>query len=197
MTLNNTYFEPNKQYEPLPIPDTPGYVPPVVPTPPTPDPGSTPSIPRPTFSGNVSMTLYVNSSERNALDKNISSVLSDTLILKEDVDGLRPVIVVNTSTDLTGVNYMQLGGRYYYAHPQLLPGGGMYKIVGETDPLMTFKDAIRNQSAIIGRNQNSYNRFLPDERVKLNSYEQVKTLEFSSGFSKTMQYYLVTIGGGN
>ena len=49
--------------------------------------------------------------------------------------------------------------------------------------------------AIIKRNQNSYNRFLSDERIKLNAYEQVKTLKFSSGFSKTMQYYLVTIGG--
>lgn len=195
MSLNNTYFEPKKLYEPLPIPETPGYVPPVVPTPDTPDPGSIPSITPPVFSGNVSCTIYNNSSEIIALDKSLSSVLSCTLSLKEDVSIENPIVYINTSTDITNCNYLKLEDRYYFAHVEMLPGGDMYKVVGKTDPLTTFKDQIRNQTAIIGRNQNSYNRFLQDNRVKLNAYEQVKTLEFTSGFSKTMQYYLVAIGG--
>ena len=90
---------------------------------------------------------------------------------------------------------MQIDNRYYYATVHMLPGGGRYRIVGHSDVLMTFKDQIRNQVGIIARNQNSYNRFLNDDRVKLNSYEQVRTLEFPSGFSKSMNYYLITIGG--
>lgn len=196
MALNNTYFETKGRDISTPIPDSPGYVPPVVPTPPSPDPGSVPSYTPPTFSGPTTIVLYVNSSERNQLDKDISSVVSDTVVLKEGTDILRPVIAeFVTSTDITGCNYMQLGDRYYYAHVEMIPGGDRYKIVGETDPLMTFRDAIRNNTGLISRNQNFYNRFLNDERVKLNAYEQVKTLKFASGFSKTMQYYLVTIGG--
>lgn len=195
MSLNRTYFETKGRDISVPIPDTPGYVPPSPPSPPSPDPGSIPSITPPVFSGNTPVVLYINSSERNRIDKNITSVFSDTIIIKDSTDILRPEIILNTSSDITDINYMKLGDRYYYAHVNMLPGGGRYKVTGETDPLMTFKNSIRSQVAIIKRNQNSYNRFLSDERIKLNAYEQVKTLKFSSGFSKTMQYYLVTIGG--
>ena len=195
MALNNTYFETKGRDITTPIPDTPGYVPPSPPTPPSPDPGSVPSIAPPTFSGNTSITLYVNSSEKNRVDKVLSSVFSDTIVVKDNVDIVRPVIILNTSTDLTGCNYMQLDDRYYYVTVHMLPGGGRYEIMGVSDPLMTFKNQIRSQTALIKRNENYYNRYLNDERIKLNAYEQVKTLKFSAGFSKTMQYYLVTIGG--
>ena len=193
MALRNTYFESNKIYEPLPIPETPGYVPPSPPTPPTPGSGSEPVIPRPAFSGSVSCTLYTNSSENNVLDKSLSYVTSDTLVFKGDVDMRDPVIIFETSSDLTGVNYMQINDKYYYVVVECTTGG-RYKIKGHIDVLMTYKDAIRSNTGLIRRNVGSYNRFLADDRVKLNAYEQVKTLEFSSGFSKTMQYYLVAIG---
>ena len=197
MALNNTYFESNKVYEPLPMPDTPGYTPPTPPTPPSPDPGTTPDIPRPTFSGEVSCQLFVNSSENNKVDKELTSVESYTLVIKDPVSIFTPEIYINTTSDLTNVNYMLLGDRYYYAHVEMMPGGSLYKVTGETDALMSFRNQIREQTAIIGRNQNSYNRYLKDDRIKLNSYEQVKTLPFSSGFSKTLYYYLVTIGGAS
>ena len=194
MALRNTYFESNKVYEPLPMPETPGYVPPVVPTPPEPGSGSEPVIPRPSFSGSVACTLYINSSENNALDKNISSVLSDTLVFKEPVDMRDPVIIFQTSTDITDVNYMLLNDKYYFVHIECITGG-RYRIKGHIDVLMSYKDEIRQQVGIIRRNISNYNRYIADERIKLNAYEQVKTLVFPSGFSKTMQYYLVAIGG--
>lgn len=193
MALRNTYFESNKVYEPLPIPESPGYTPPSPPSPPAPGSGSTPVIPRPSFSGSVSCTLYINSTENNALDKSLSSVISDTLVFKDSVDMRDPDIIFETTTDLTGVNYMELNGKYYFAHVECIKGG-RYNIKGHIDVLTTYKDAIRSNTGLIRRNVGSYNRFLADERVKLNAYEQVKTLEFSSGFSKTMQYYLVAIG---
>lgn len=193
MSLNNTYFEPKKVYEPLPVPTTPGYTPPVVPTPPTPGSGSTPVIPRPSYSGSVSLDLYINSSENNALDKNLTSVFSDTCVFKAPVDMRDPDIIVETSTDLTAINYMKLGSKYYFAHAECITGG-RYNIKGHVDVLMTYKEAIRNTTGLVRRNIRSYNRYLADERVKLNAYEQVKTLVFSGGFSKTMQYYLVAIG---
>lgn len=196
MALNNTYFESNKVYEPLPIPESPGYVPPVVPTPPDPGSGSVPDIPRPTFSGNISVTLYNNTSERNAVDKSLSSILSDTIVVKEEMSLFTPVFFMNTATVLTGCNYAKVGDRYYYAKVSLL-SGDLYKIECECDRLMTFRDSIRQQTAIIKRNMTQYNRYLPDERIKLNAYESIKTLEFSSGFSKTLNYYLIAIGGAD
>lgn len=194
MALNNTYFESKGRDITNPIPDTPGYVPPDVPTPPSPDPGSTPTIPRPTFSGNVSVTFYNNESEPNRLSKVLTSVLSESILIKEACSIFTPVIYINTSTDLTSVNYMQIGDRYYFAKVTLMPGN-LYRIEGKSDPLMTFNSQIRGNTALIARSQSTYNRYLADNRVKLNSYEQVKILEFTSGFSKTQNYYLITIGG--
>lgn len=194
MSLSKTYYESKGRDITTPIPETPGYIPPTPPTPPTPGSGSEPVIPRPSFSGSVDCILYVNSSENNALDKSLSSVFTDTLVFKEAVDMREPVIILETSTDISHINYMKLNNRFYFAHAECITGG-RFKIKGHVDVLTTFKDEIRNNTGIIRRNIGSYNRYLADERVKLNAYEQVKTLVFSSGFSKTMQYYLVAIGG--
>ena len=196
MALRNTYFESNKVYEPLPIPDIPGYVPPSPPVPPDPDPGSVPSLPRPTFSGNIDVTIYVNSSENNAVSKNISSVYTTTMIVKDEMSIFTPDFYLNTTTDITGCNYARVGDRYYFATITLV-SGDLYHITCKCDVLMSFADQIRLQTGLIKRNLNNYNRYLPDEKVKLYSYESVKTLEFPSGFSKTMNYYLIALGGAN
>lgn len=196
MSLEYTYLDTNGRDITNPIPEEPSYIPPVVPTPPSPGPGSEPNIPRPTFSGHVSCGLFINSSEINALDKNLETVYHCQLSLKGEVDIERPVIYIeNPGTDISNINYMIIEDRWYFAHAERLTGGARWRITGNTDPLATFRGAIRQQTAIIKRNQSNYNRYLQDDKVKLNSYESVKTLLFPSGFSKTMQYYLITIGG--
>lgn len=196
MSLNNTYFESKGKDVSTPIPDTPGYTPPIVPVPPSPGSGSEPYIPRPSFSGVMSITLYNNSSEPNRVSKSLSSIYSASISIKDDTSIFTPVVYLNTSSNLTDVNYMRLGGRYYFAKVSLLPGN-LYMIEGISDPLMTFSDQIRSTVALIGRSQSGYNRYLADNRVKLNAYEQVKRLEFPTGFSKTQHYYLITIGGAS
>lgn len=195
MALSNTYIESNKRYEQIPIPETPGYVPPSPPTPPTPGTGSTPDVDRPTFTGTTSVVLYVNNSGSEVVNKDITSVLSDTIDIRESVDLLKPVIMLNTSTDLTGVNYMYMLGRYYYVNCECVQGN-LYKITTQkVDTLYTYKDYLLNSSALVRRNSNRYNSYLVDEKVKLNNYDSVKTLEFPSGFNKTLEYLLVAIGG--
>ena len=197
MALTRSYFEAKGRDVTTPIPDTPGYTPPTPPTPPTPGSGTVPVIPATTFDGSVTCNIYVNSSENNKLDKDLTNIVSTNVMFKEDTDLINPYVIIDTSTDITRCNYMQLGNKYYYITSiECLPGG-LYGINGHVDVLMTYRDQIRQQTGLIGRNLNSYNRFLNDDRVKLFAYEQVKTLAFSSGFSKTMQYYLVTIGGAS
>ena len=106
MALLNTYFETKGKDITNPIPDTPGYIPPVVPTPPTPGSGSTPNIPRPTYSGNVTITFYNNSSDNNEVNKSISQKDEKTVVFKEDVDLIEPSIVINSDSDVVTSNYM-------------------------------------------------------------------------------------------
>lgn len=193
MALNNTYFESNKVYEPLPIPESPGYVPPSPPEPPTPGSGSTPVIPRPTFTGNVSVQFYINHSDDDTLDKNITAYGSGkSVTIKEACDILHFMIPFN-DTSLIGVNYAEVNGRYYYCHP-VMDAGQLTGIRFDNDALMNNRSAIRALSAIVDRTGANFNTYLSDPKMAITAYTTMHTLEATSGFSQSLNYYLLTIG---
>lgn len=193
MPLHNTYFESNKIYEPLPIPEQPGYIPPVPPIPPTPEPGSVPDIPSPTFVGDTTITLYINNSERNVLTKNLSNSINIDIKIKEEVSTKRPRIVLNGN--YSGYNYMYFLGKYYFIYPTVSSGGLTVIEAEKVDALTTYDRQIRDHTAVISRNANVYNRYLNDKSFKTYAYKQTRTLEFPSGFNKSLTWALVTLGG--
>ena len=195
MALNNTYFETKGRVLAPPIPDTPGYVPPSPPTPPLPDPGSTPVIPSPTFTGDTTITLYVNNSERNVLTKNLTSGTDVSISIKGAVSTKVPQITLNG--DYSGYNYMYFNGKYYYIYPTLSKGGLTVVTAEKVDALMTYDSVIRSHSAVIARNAFTYNKYLNDASFRTYAYKQTKTLEFPSGFNKALSWILVSIGGGS
>lgn len=195
MALNNTYFETKGRNVTNPIPDIPGYVPPSVPIPDTPDPGSVPSIPRPTFSGSVTVNFYKNNSDYNCVNKSLTSITSATLSVKDDLDLINPSFLIeglNDSLPSEGL-YMEMQGRYYFCKYTCLPGN-LLKIVGHVDVLMSHKAGIKSNNAIIARNASNINPYIKDNEQVVTSYNTVHTLPFSGSFSKTLNYYLLAIG---
>lgn len=193
MALNNTYFETKKVYEPLPVPEQPGYVPPVVPTPDTPDPGSVPSITPPVFSGNVSIQFYVCSSDDDVLDKNITASGSAVNVVIKDSTRIDDFTIPFDDSSLIGVNYAHAMGKYYFCTP-ILDKGNLTAIHFTVDALMTHKDAIKGLYAIVDRTGNQFNTYLSDSEVKITSYNNIHRIESTSGFSQSLKYYLLTIG---
>lgn len=194
MALNKTYFESKGRDVSVPIPDSPGYTPPSPPTPPTPGSGTTPVIPRPTFSGSTSVTFYNNSSDNNVLNKSISSTTSATVVFKEDVDLIEPVLILQNNSYIQASNYMQMLGRYYYITSIECMPGNLLKVKASVDVLMSYRDQIRSNSAIITRNANNVNTYLPDNKMRITAYTTVNTIQASSGFSSSLKYYLLAIG---
>ena len=197
MELNNTYFETKGKDVTTPIPDTPGYTPPIVPDPPSPDPGSIPSIDRPTFTGNVEYILYNSPCEKRMIHKEryLDTIESGTLTIKEDCSITNPVIYINTSTDLTDVNYMRLGKYYYYVRCELLPGGDMYRIIGKRDALTSFKNDILYLKCIVDKNEYEVNPYLNDGSYIIEERQKVEIVNYSLGFNDTGSYILITAGG--
>lgn len=193
MALNNTYFETKGRDITNPIPETPGYVPPIVPTPPTPGSGSVPVIPRPTYQGNVNITLYDCNSDRNVMDKQITQVDNLDIVIKDPCDLVRPYIILNGTYEC---NYMYMLGRYYYVTCEALPGN-LTGLRCKSDPLMSFKTSIRTQSGIIERNAGRVNTYIPDDLRKVTAYKTSHKINFSGSFSKTLNYYLLTTGNGS
>lgn len=190
MSLNRTYFESKGRDVTTPIPETPGYTPPVVPTPQQPVPGTQPVIPRPAHSGTVTVTFYDNASDNNVLNKNLTQLSEKTITVKGDMNLVRPELYINGTIDC---NYMQMLGRYYYITCTAMPGGRT-KINGKSDGLMSFRSQIKNQSAIVDRNSSNYNTYLPDPERKITAYKTSHALKFSGSFSKTLYHYLLTTG---
>lgn len=194
MALNNTYFESNKIYEPIPIPEEPGYIPPVVPTPETPGAGSVPTNSPPTLDTTISCSLYINSDEPNKVTKTLSSEVSANIAIKGDLDIQNPIFTL--SGDYSQYNYMYLKDKYYFVDCTLLPGN-LTEVKGKVDVLMTYDSAIRSHTAVIERNANVFNKYLNDTSFKTYAYKNTRTLKFTSGFSKTLNWLLVAIGGSD
>lgn len=190
MALNNTYFETRGKDVSVPIPDSPGYTPPTPPTPPTPGSGSTPVIPRPTYSGETTVTFYNNLSDNNVVSKNLTEVTSASITVKDDMNLVNPTLIINGTIDC---NYMHMLGRYYYIQCEAIPGG-LTRITGHSDGLMSFASDIKSQYAIIERNSTNVNSYLPDPERKITAYKTSHAIKFSGSFSKTLQHYLLTTG---
>lgn len=149
----------------------------------------------------MTVNLYNTTSDAHELNKTLSLVSAKTT-----VEPVGPMDPINPTFKLSGdsissvlsANYLESPsyGRYYFCTPTLGPAG-IYYLNCQVDPLMSFRDEIKGLSAIVARGESGVNPYLPDNNLKRLAYEQVKTLEFSQGFSKSLKYYLVAIGGAS
>lgn len=201
MALNKTYFESKGRDVTNPIPESPSYVPPVVPTPPDPDPGSVPDIPRPTLTGNVSCSLYENSCDKNMINKDLylSTILDTTVSIKEETSIVNPEIYIKTSANIKNSNYMKLGNNYYYISITLIPGdstnGALYRINGVRDALTTFKNDILMLDCIIDKQQYENNMYINDGSYIVEERETVQVVNFTGGFEDSGKFILIAAGG--
>lgn len=186
------YFKSKTRWINPPLPDTPEYVPPTPPTPPTPEEPTQPDIPRPIFTGNYSIILMKNNEDDSVYRKNPTTIFTTSVHLV-DVDVVNPILRVQTSNDLTDCNYFKLGDYYYFANVTLT-SDNTYIIKGHMDGLMCCD--LSNCKCSVKKSASNYDTYLRDN-IPIESYDIFKTLQFSAGFSKTLKYLLVTIGGAN
>lgn len=147
------------------------------------------------------VNLYFNSSEAYDSNKNLTqlSSLSDVHPV-EGFDIETPVLKigsVNQST-LNNVNYAYIPefNRYYFVDPPTVVNNKVYMLSLRVDVLMSFKSSINNLVAIIARQENEYNLYLPDPEFKVYANTDKKTLKFSKvPFTKNANF-LLTVSGG-
>ena len=194
------YFNNKKVItEPLPIPDTPGYIPPSPPTPPTPEAGGSAIVVHPSHTGSYTLNLYTNTSDNNVLSKTISLVSSiSNIAWKENTSIVDPVILIESSTDLTGCNYAEIPafGRYYYINNIEVMPGDLYALYLHCDVLMSYSDQLASCSGVVRRQESLYNMYINDSEFKVEQKSDKKTLMFSNcPFSKNNQFYIAVSGG--
>ena len=193
------YFQGKEiKYVPRPVPADPGIYPPDPPTPPTPTPGSDPDLPRPVFSGEFDVILYKCSSDDNVTDKVLSAGITFTINIKDVVSIDSPVIYFETTSDLTLYNYAYINktGRYYWLRVEKLPGN-LYRMILNSDPLMSFKAELRQLTGIMTRTAmlDEANLYLADGSLVTEEDDFTERILFTQNFNAAPKYILVAAGG--
>lgn len=145
----------------------------------------------------MTINFYVNQSEKNRLDKTLTSAFDLNGELKEDCSIIDPVIkVVADVSSMASVNYMYIAsfGRYYFINNVISINNDICEVHAHVDVLSTYKDEIRAQRAVVSRQEKKWNLYLNDGVFKTYQNPYIITKAFSSGF--TSQHFVLSIAGG-
>lgn len=110
--------------------------------------------------------LYNNSSATNVVDKELSQVQTFSGTLRKGTSILDPAILIYSATGdfPTDSNYMYIAefGRYYYITDIVSLYNNLWEVHCHVDVLKTYADGIRQQSAVVARQERTYNLMLDD-----------------------------------
>lgn len=137
-----------------------------------------------------SITLYNTTSPARQAVKQLSQLATVTGNLKAGTSIITPTIErVKMSAPPTGANYMRIdafGRSYIIDDIDADDVGGFWRIRARCDVLSTYWSQISQQQAILRRQTNEFNLFLPDPSFPVMSYRAPQVLTFPKGFSASM-----------
>lgn len=143
-----------------------------------------------------SIDLQTNASEKNKLDKDLTTIATVTGTLKTETSIIDPVILIEGNlSDYIGCNYMTISafGRSYFVNNIRSIRTNLFEISAHVDVLSSFSAGIRSNSAIVRRQENNWNLYLNDGTFKVYQNPHVLTKAFPSGF--TAQEFVLAVAG--
>lgn len=142
--------------------------------------------------------LQYNESDSDHLDKDITDIHDLVGVFRDDCTIEDPVILLEGNPDLlTGVNYFTIPkfNRSYFLTGQRIVRTNLIEISGHVDVLSSFKTYIRQQTAIVKRQETNkaYNLYIDDSSLRSYQNPIVLTQNFPQGFNGH-SFILVTAG---
>lgn len=118
--------------------------------------------------------LYLNHSEKNRVKKTLTDIASIegsiTGFMREDMSIISPRLELRVPFEtIIKANYIYIPdfNRYYFINDMTQRSGALTEITTNCDVLMSFADEILENTAVIARQENIYNRYLNDDRFKV------------------------------
>ena len=129
--------------------------------------------------------LYINNSEVEKVVKNLTTLQSLEGTLREATSILNPTIKIEGLTDIDKINYMYIPdfARYYFVNDIRSIRNNLYEVSAHVDVLMTYAEQIKQQKAVIRRQENVWNTYLDDGTFKAYQNPLIVTKLFPSGFN--------------
>lgn len=142
------------------------------------------------------ITLQVNNSEKERLDKSITDIATISGTLREKTSLIDPVIVIEGDlSNYVNCNYMTIPAfnRSYFINNITSVSNNLFEISAHVDVLTTYKTQIRTNDAIIARQEKKWNLYLNDGVFKTYQNPYIVTKAFPSGF--TSQHFVFSVAG--
>ncbi len=148
----------------------------------------------------MTITFYYNRSDNNVVDKDIQAAFTAPMpgILRDESSIIAPIITVEApASSFSNVNYAYISDfdRYYYIEDVASIRNGLTQITMRVDVLMSYKQQIRDSSALVKRNAYNYNLLINDGSLAAYADGYVLAYDFSGGFNAE-NFVLIVAGGG-
>ena len=144
----------------------------------------------------MTIKLQVNNSEKNKVTKNITDIATVTGTLREETSIIDPVIKIQCSlSDYKNCNYLTIPdfGRSYFVTNIRSINKSLVEFTCHVDVISTYAEQIKNNYAIVNRQENNWNLYLNDGSFRVYQNPNVLTKEFPSGFN-TQEFVLAVAG---
>lgn len=145
----------------------------------------------------MNIQLCSNTSEKNKINKAISTGIMLSGSLRNESNIVNPSITINIDNP-TIYNYAYIPdfNRYYFITNYISLRTGMWQINLKSDVLMSFKDSILSSEVLINKTEtNGKNNYLSGSNWVNNCKTKTDILTFPNGLLDDGKYILITAGG--
>lgn len=132
-----------------------------------------------------SIVLQHSASPKEKLTKNITDEITLTGTLKDGSSVTDPVVMIERSSLPLNCNYATISsfGRSYFITGFKSVTYNMWEVSLHVDVLSTYATKIRQQVAIIGKNERSFNLYLNDSRFRCYQNPHIVVKQFPNAFN--------------
>lgn len=147
---------------------------------------------------------YINLSPSNAVDKELLEHTPDLVgTLRAGTSIIDPVIIVQANSpgfQANKSNYCyieEFGGRYYYITNIVSINQTLWELHCHVDVLMTYKEQIREQTAVVARQEGQYNMYLDDGIFMAYQNPKIQVKLFSAEAPFETQSFVLLVAGNS
>lgn len=148
----------------------------------------------------MEFTLCYTDSPNNMLDKNYTVIDGFSGTMRAAISALRPVIDVeigDATSSVMNANYayIQTFDRFYFIRNKTALNNGLWRFELETDVLMSFQQEIGQLEAVVERQTNNYDMYLPDPKIPVDCRKAISYRKFPSSPFGLPYLTLIALGG--
>lgn len=144
------------------------------------------------------INMYKTQSENNRVDKVLYDGIKIYGTLRNESEIVKPVIRIE-GNEFIGYNYchIPIWNRYYFIRDITSVRNNIFDLHLEVDTLMSFKDSLRKEAAIIDKQAKikDANMYIDDGDWIIQNNEFIQILNWDNGFNNEGEFILIASGG--